>query len=542
MPDGEVLTLERFNAIKARSTLPGRARGAFSWVIPRKQAGITVTHDNALTYSAVWRAVSLISQSIATLPWHVFRQSNNAKGQAVRNELPTHPAARLLSLQANEETDALTFRETLVAWALTWGNGYAEIVHDLAGRPVELWQITPDRVKPDRTNSGQLIYDVNNQGGPNTVLEPRNMFHLKGLGYDGLRGYSVIAYAARTIGLGLATEHFGANFFANGAHEGGVLQHPGNLSDTALAHIKQSMAEAVSGANQFKPLILEEGMEWTKTTIPPDDAQFLETRKFEVAEVARWYGVPLHKLHEMDKSTFNNIEQQNIEFVTDALMTWVRRLETESNIKLIAPSNRGRVYTKLNLNGLLRGDSKARAMWYNAMWKMGAINQDEIRAFEDMNPIEGGDRYMVQLNITTIDKIGQDPPPALDPSQDDPDEDTDDEQDEGPAREVLVETANRIANRARHRLAEAFNNYTDRADFMRWLARFCDSQREYAQDQLTRTVEIFNLNIDIDQYIDDYLLSMAASAGAAFDNSEPPFHVEPETMVDDLLSLEVVTA
>ena len=507
-----------------------------------KTAGIPVTHENALTYSVIWRCVNLISQSIATMPWYVMQRDQQRRSKTLWN----HQAYTLLDLMPNSETDALSFRETLLAWALTWGNGYGEIVRDRSMRPAELWQIEPSRVRPDRDKNGQLWYEITNGSAANSYLRPQDIFHLKGLGFDGLVGYSVIAYAAKTIGLGLATEQFGSNFFANGANAGGVLQHPGKLSDDAIKHLKESLVEGTSGSSSRSPLILEEGMEWNTISVPPDDAQFLETRKFTVAEGARWYGVPLHKLHEMDKSSFNNIEQQAIEFVTDALMPWVKRLEMEANIKLISPAMRGRTYTKLNVNSLLRGDTKARGEWYKTMTTIGAYNVNKVLELEDENPIgPDGDKHLVQMNLTTLEKVGEENTQANEnpftqpgAQPDAPDEENDDEAQETAmaARAILVENAQRIIARCGHRATEALKNHAgDRDALLVYLNNFASDQGEYMRKILSTSVEAFNLQLDLDAFIDQSVDEQTTAILASHDAGEELFHVEPDIMVDQLL-------
>lgn len=515
----------------------GATTGMFG---PRRQAGILVTHDSALTYSAIWRAVNLISQQIATLPWTVNQRDSKRQVET----LWTHPAAKLLALQPNDETDALAFREVMAAWALTWGNGYAEIVHDQANRPQELWQIEPSRVNPNRDQAGRLVYEVSNGTAANSYLTPDKMFHLKGLGFDGTTGYSVIAYAAKTIGLGLATEQFGSNFFENGANAGGVLQHPSSLSDTAIEHLKKSLLEATTGKNSGSPMVLEEGMTWETITVPPDDAQFLETRKFGVAEVARWYGIPLHKLHEMDKSSFNNIEQQNIEFVTDALMPWIRRFEMEANIKLVSPASRGRVFTKMNVNALMRGDTESRVKYYQGMTSIGAMNANEVREKEDENGIgPAGDKYIVQMNLTTLEKVGetneiQDPVPAEeDPAPGDPDPD---EEQEPAARIILDEAAQRITTRCGHRAKEALKNYDgDREGLIVYLHDFSDDQERYMRKQLEPTVKAFGMKLDLQAFVRDEVEQQVTAIIAAFDAADDGamFHVEHMSIVDRIIEV-----
>ena len=259
---------------KNKATTSQNPRGHYVHFGRQQTAGAPVTHDNAMTYSAVWRAVNLISGSIAMMPWHVMQRDAQRQSET----LWTHPANNLLDLLPNEEVDALTFRQTLLQWGLTWGNGYAEIDRDRANRPGALWQIEPTRVNPDRTVNGRLVYDVSNGSAANTVIELADMFHLKGPGYNGLVGHSVIAHAAKSIGLGMATEKFGSNFFANGAHSNIIIEHPEQLSDKALGHLQDSLQTKYGGDASHTPMVLEEGMKSKQFTLAPVDAQFLETR------------------------------------------------------------------------------------------------------------------------------------------------------------------------------------------------------------------------------------------------------------------------
>ncbi|MCK9504709.1 MAG: phage portal protein [Porticoccaceae bacterium] len=369
-------------------------------------------HDNALTYSAVFRAISYISAQIAVLPFDVYRQSANGSRQRVNNEL-----RYLLHTRPNSEMSAFAFRETLMAWALSWGNGYAEIETGIGGEPVALWPISPDRVEVMRAPDGAIVYRISGKG--DTVYIPaERMFHLHGLGFDGLVGYSVISMAARSIGIGMAAEEFGAAFFGNGSTLGGVLTMPGTLSDQAYERLKKDWeGRHVGPKSAHKPAILEEGMEWKSIGIPPGDAQFLETRKFQISDVARWYGLPPHKLADLDRATFSNIEHQSIEVVVDTLTPWAIRWEQEANYKLFG-RRQGQYYSKLALNALMRGDSKSRAEFYREMANLGAFSVNEIRAFEDLDPIGAiGDKRLVQLNLTTLDKVGEESslPASADP-------------------------------------------------------------------------------------------------------------------------------
>lgn len=456
----------------------------------KRTAGELVNHETALTYSAVWRAVNLISESIACLPWTI-RERKRENGRTVTEPLYKHPAYNLLDLAPNDETDAFQFRQAMIAHGLTWGNGYAEITRDRSQRPAELWLIEPDRVRIDRDENGRIIYEVTNGAGKNSIIPAADMFHLKGPGFDGLVGYSVISYAARSIGLGMATEQFGADFFSNGANPSMILQHPGKLGDDAVRHLKESIQTAVSGRNKLSPFVLEEGMSVEKWTIPPEDAQFLETRKFNIAEVARWFGVPLHKLHEMEKSTFNNIEQQNIEFVTGSLLTWIKRLECEANIKLISRQMRGRVYSKINLNAMLRGDTSARGEWYKSMREMGVFSANDILELEDRNPIgPEGDKRLVQLNLTTLERVGENeqfnsnaaPTPAMDQPPGGPDS----AENSAPGSKIALvgEVVKKATARQLSRVNDALQNKKTLKEFTDYLEKFGADQAKYWRNGL----------------------------------------------------------
>lgn len=480
--------------------------------LPVRESGVPVTYDTAMTYSAIWRSINLISQSIACLPWSINSRTVGVDGSKTTKQLYSHHVHPLLDIAPNDEMDAVSFRETMISHALSWGNGYAEIERDGANRPMALWLIDPSRVHVSRDDHGRIIYIVRNSGGDSDAVIPAaDMYHLKGLGFDGLVGYSVVSIAAKTIGLGLATERFGASFFENGAHISGVLEHPNALGDDALKHLKESLKENYSGGNSNKPMILEEGMKWNSIGVPPDDAQFLETRKFQIAEVARWFGVPLHKLNEMDKSTFSNIEHQAIEFVTDTLTPWVKRLEVEANIKLITRANRGKLYTKLNLNGLLRGDMKARGEFYKTMSNLGAYSVNEIREFEDKNGIgSDGDKRLVQLNQTTLEKIGEDDGNVPRGTMDNP----------PPEQRVLEETVDRVLARENHRAQAALKKHKNNTEgFFAWVDDYYSEHSNYALNQLLNVFELADLNISVDDYVSQHIEASKNEVGKWFNNA-----------------------
>lgn len=361
------------------------------------QAGQFVDEENALTYSTVWACVSIISKSMATIPWCVYQKTKTG-----RKEAADHPVYWLLHNQPNPEMTPAIFKNVLTAHVLTWGNAYCEIERDQMGRPYWIWPITPDRVCVDRAkDDGRILYRIKNQGGADSYLEAADVLHIRGLGFDGLIGYSVIRMAAQSIGLGVAMQQFGSSFFGNGANLGGALNHPKSLSPEARKHLEDSLQKRAGGKNALKTIVLEEGMKYERIGIPPEEAQFLESRKFETLEICRWYGVPPHKIAALDRATWNNIEHQALEYVTDTLQFYVTQFEEEANLKLFGRQQRGLFYTKFNLAALLRGDLKARYDAYavGSMW--GWLSANDIRELEEMNPIANGNLYLVPANQMT---------------------------------------------------------------------------------------------------------------------------------------------
>lgn len=377
--------------------------------IAARPAGVRVNEDTALTLGAVWACVKVIGEDIAGLPWHVMEQRVGG-GSTDRTD---DPADWIISTQASPEMPAFQFRETMLTHALTWGNGYAEIERDGAGRPLWLWLITPDRVTPMRTQDGRLVYEVNNPRGGSTYLESDDMFHLRGLGFDGLMGYSVIQLAARSIGAGIALDQSTADLFGNDSTPGGLLTHPTRLSDQARNNLRDSWNRMHQGpTNRRKVAILEEGMDWKQTGLPPEDTKLIEQRQFTPADVCRWFRVSPVKIQDLLRATFSNIEELAIWHVTDTLLPWVRRLETEANIKLFGRTNRGKRFTKLNLKGLLRGNTAAQTEHISAMMGWGVYDVDEGREYLDLNPIGGEDgaKRFVPVNMQLLEKAGEDPP------------------------------------------------------------------------------------------------------------------------------------
>lgn len=355
------------------------------------QSGIVVNENLALNLSSVYACVQVLAQTIGSLPLHVYERTADGKSRAT-----THPLARLLHDSPNPEMTSMSWRQAMMLHLGLWGNHYSEIERDGRGNPMALWPITPWRVALKRVD-GKLVYAVALDDG--MVYVPfQNMLHIKGLSYDGLLGLPPMRAARESIGLGLASGKYAAKFFANDARPSGILEHPGALSDEASARLRKSFEQTHEGLdNKFRVAVLEEGMKFNAVGIPPEDAQLLETRKFVVSEIARYFRMPLHKIQDMTASTNNNIEHQGIEFLTDTIQPWLISIEQELSFKLFS----GDFFPEFLIEGLLRGDIKTRYEAYAIGRQWGWLSVDDIRERENMNklPDGKGSQYLVPMNM-----------------------------------------------------------------------------------------------------------------------------------------------
>lgn len=363
-----------------------RPIGAFTAGAQTK-AKVPVSEVNSLTVSAVYRAVNLLATTYASLPFCVHSVSGKTT-----TELPDHPLVTIFDRQPNEYMSSATFRETWFALTLLWGNGYAEIVRNFAGDVVELYIIEPWRVTP-KVKSGRLIYEVmmgTDEFGnviPARDLTPDRLLHIPCMGFNGIVGRSVIAFARESIGMAMAADQFGASFFGNGARPSGILEHPGQLGENAANRLRSSWQESYGGSeNTGKVAILEEGMKFTAQTIPPEDAQFLETRTFQVQEIARWFGVPPQKLFDTSKSSYSTLEQMDLAFYKETVRPWLVKFEKEIERKLLPPNFR----CEHNADELLRADTVTRYQSHAIAVQNTIKSPDEVRSEENYNPIEGG--------------------------------------------------------------------------------------------------------------------------------------------------------
>ena len=395
---------------RRRDSMNGEKRGYPYWLLDndltsnKSMSGVTVTPDTAITNMAVYAAIRIIAESIASLPFVVYeREPNGGKHKSAG-----HPMYRLLHDSPNREQTAFSFRETMSGHVLTHGNAIAEIERDQAGRPIALWPLRPDRFEMERVD-GRLKYIYRSPNGFDKTLDSFNVLHIAGLGFDGLQGYSPIRLAREAIGLNLAAETFGNSFFGNAARPSGVLQHPGHLTEEGAQRLRKSWGEVMSGAQSAgKTAILEEGMAWTTIGIPNDDAQWLQTRQFGIQEIARLYRVPPHMLSDLSRATFTNIEHQGLEFVVHTLRPWLVRWEQECNRKLFRADSGS--FCEFIVDGLLRGDVVSRFNAYKIGRDGGWFSINDIRQKENLNPIgAGGDTYIMPMNMAPVDQVVSDP-------------------------------------------------------------------------------------------------------------------------------------
>ncbi len=384
---------------------------SYSYFFGRTQAGKRVNDRTAMQIIAVYACVRVLSEAIAQLPLHVYQYTDNGK-----ERVPKHPLYLLLHDQPNPEMTSFVFRETLMAHLLIYGNAYAQIIRNGRGDVIGRYPLMPDKVRVDRDDRGRLIYRYSryDEHTPNfkqqgeIILPMEQVLHIPGLGFDGLVGYSPIAMAKNAVGLAIATEEYGAKFFANGAAPGGVLEHPGTIKDPQK--VKESWNSAYQGSqNAHRVAVLEEGMKYQPIGISPEQAQFLETRKFQINEIARIFRVPPHMVGDLEKSSFSNIEQQSLEFVKYTLDPWVVRWEQSLQQALMLPSEKATIFIKFNLDGLLRGDYQSRMQGYSTGIQNGFMSVNDVRGLEDMNLLtaeEGGDLHFVNGNMVKLADVG----------------------------------------------------------------------------------------------------------------------------------------
>lgn len=370
-------------------------------------AGEVVNAESALSLSALWNGVLQISQMIASTKFLTYRFTADGKERAIR-----HPLYRVLDGMANAEMTSHTYKEISTQHCLLWGNHYAEKQFNEVMDVVALWPINPEKMKPVRNKkTGQLEYELKRPNGGQLIFPAWKIFHMPGMGFDGLMGYSVLNMASNSLGTSIASEKHAGSTFRNGASIKGVLKHPGKLDrrGEGLKNLRESWQAVYGGAGAAgKVAILEEGMDFQPMQLNPQDLQLLETRTFNVLEIARWLNMPPHKLKELTRSTFTNIENEQLSYYTDTLFPWYTRWEESVKWQCLQEDEHDKYFVEFMIDSILRADIKTRNESFEIMRRNGALNADEWRAKINMNPIGGkaGDVYWMPLNVVDANSGG----------------------------------------------------------------------------------------------------------------------------------------
>ena len=415
---------------RTRDAPSNRTSGSsYSFLMGSTTSGKRVNERTSMQMTAVYSCVRILSEAVASLPLNVYRYTDTGgKEKAI-----DHSLFHLLHDEPNPEMSSFIFRETLMTHLLLWGNAYAQIIRNGKGEVIALYPLMPDSMSVDRDKNGQLYYKYtkNNDDAPtmesgSVYLSPSDVLHIPGLGFDGLVGYSPIAMAKNAIGLAIAAEEYGSKFYANGAAPSGILEHPGTLKDPA--RVRDSWNATFGGSsNSNKVAVLEEGMKYTPISIAPNEAQFLETRKFQINEIARIFRVPPHMVGDLEKSSFSNIEQQSLEFVKYTLDPWVIRWEQALYRTLLTEEEKKTVFFKFNVEGLLRGDYASRMNGYATARQNGWMSANDIRELENLDRIPaelGGDLYLVNGNMLPLNSAGAAYANRISEEKEEPDEET----------------------------------------------------------------------------------------------------------------------
>lgn len=538
-------------ALLERRAHPGQDIDWARWLgVKETPSGVHVDQQNSLQQAAVFACVRVLAESAAMLPLILYRRLPRGKERATKHQL--YP---ILHSLPNPEMTSMELRETLMGHVGLWGNGFAEIEFANGGWIKGLWPLRPDRMKIIR-RAGKLVYVYQMPAGadpPYVELPFSRILHLRGLGFDGVVGYDPIGLAQNAIGLALAAEEFGARLFGNGTQLGVTYEHPGKLSEEAYKRLQGSIEKRHQGlTNAHRLMILEEGMKASQVGIPPENAQFLETRKFQVEEIARFYRMPLHKIGHLERSTNNNIEHQAIEFVTDTMQPWLTRWEQAVYRDLLTERERMEYYAEHLVDALLRGDTVSRYQAYSVGRNGGWLSANDIRERENMNPVEGGDVYLVPLNMVPADQVAgeqvaksQGSGGAGEQGRTLVDEDVE-------RRALQIETRARNIAKGRQRLARAYervireavqrvvrreiadvrravDKYLGKRDafqFSTWLKQFYEEHREFWQRQMLPVLLSYADQVGVDvagelggdpygsdeirQFIDDYVQALVS--------------------------------
>ena len=426
-----------------RNSLPGDSYRPY---IGRTTSGNSVTPRSSMQLTAVYCCVRVLSEAVARLPLSTYRYGKSG----TKERATDHPLYLILHDEPNPEMTSFSFRETLMTHLLLYGNAFAQIIRNGKGEVIALYPLMPDRMKVDRDEHGHIYYEYQKyqdeaptMKNGSVILKPTDVLHIPGLGFDGLVGYSPIAMAKNAIGMASACEEYGASFFANGASPGAVLEHPGVLKDPEK--VRKAWNEAYGGPNKANRVaVLEEGMKFTPISINPQEAQFLETRKFQLDEIARIFRIPPHMIGDLEHATFSNIEEQSLEFVQYTLQPWLVRWEQAIQRALLTPEEKKTIFVRFNVDGLLRGNYQTRMQGYATGINNGFLCPNDVRQLENMDLIPdelGGNTFMVNGTMTPLKDVG-----AAYKQQEESKEDTEEDED-GEVLEMGNEQSQRSGRR-----------------------------------------------------------------------------------------------
>ena len=450
-------------------------------------SGQRVNPDNALTVGAVFACVRVISEAVASLPVILYEKQERGRRRA-----EGHPVFALLHDQPNPDMTATTFFETCQSHIETWGNAYAQIVRAAGSkRPLELWPLSPNRVRPERLVNGEIVYQYRDENNDEITLASEDVLHVPGLGFDGIVGYSPVHQARQTIGGAMAAEKFAGSFYGNGSKPGGVLEYPGRLAEDDIERVRKSWSEKYQGAeNAGKTAVLEQGMTYKPLSIPPEQAQFLETRRFSVEEVARWFNVPPSKIGDNSHATFNNVEQFQLSFIQDTIRPKLVKWEQEIRRKLIPA--RSPLFAEFMIEGALRADIKTRYEAYSRARQWGWLSVDDVRERDNLNPLPDGlgNIYLTPANMVDSQKLLESPEPEVPTEPPQPPEDQDGDDDPGDDADAEPRALDRVLRASSETLRAAFGRslkvesekiaraMRNGKDVAGWLDRFYDRRVE----------------------------------------------------------------
>jgi HK97 family phage portal protein len=475
-------------------------------------SGTRVSNDSALTIATVFACIRAISEDIGKLPLKLYK-SLKPRG---KEPVPDHRVYRLLHDSPNPEMTAITFRRVLTAHALGWGNGFAEIERGIDGSPLALWPLKPNRTRVLRLEDNRIWYEFRTDDDKVAWLRDDNVLHIHGLGFDGLVGYNVIRYARECLGAALATQKEASAFFGNGIRSAGILTHPGNLSETARKNLRASFDQYQGPENAHRMMLIEEGMKYEKSTIPPQEAQFLETRQFSVPEVCRWFRMPPNKVADTTRAQgWSTLEQTNTDYVIDTLMPWMVCWEQEIWRKLLNPrEQRKGLFARHVVQGLLRGDAKARNEAYKIAREWGWMNADDIRELEDLNPLpeDKGQTYLVPMNFKEALAPGEEEEVIVETKP--------------PAEEVfgamILDAADRITTAELREISKVANKaQQNREKFNAWVKKFFGKHSQYIRQTLAPLDNACRDYTGVEFYIEPAVEKLTLEAIEIFTQDDP---------------------